>query len=114
MIMKIPDTFVQVVTKLHDEVDTISIRDVIVINKPILNPANFELIDAGEKFRVEISLQLKQGLHPKTDKYSYTESINNLWKYTYSSEYEFVDFDVIAIDTLILTNREKFAILFGG
>ncbi len=103
----IPNQLYQVVMKMFPEILNFRITD--VQSSLVYNPATFEPI---EKFRLNLSVDIKPNQQPQGVKDYYSEEINKLFNFTYP-DYEFVKFGVVEM-TLVRppSNRELFGRLF--
>ena len=103
----IPNQLYQVVMKMFPEILNFRITD--VQSSLVYNPATFEPI---EKFRINLSVDIRPNQQPKGVKDYYSEEINKLFNFTYP-DYEFVKFGVVEM-TLVRppSNRELFGRLF--
>lgn len=103
----IPHQLYQVVMKMFPEILNFRITD--VQSSLMYNPATFEPI---EKFRLNLSVDIKPNQQPQGVKDYYSEEINKLFNFTYP-DYEFVKFGVVEM-TLVRppSNRELFGRLF--
>jgi hypothetical protein len=103
----IPHQLYQVVMKMFPEILNFKISD--VQSTLVYNPATFEPI---EKFRLNLSVDIKPNQQPQGVKDYYSEEINKLFNFIYP-DYEFVKFGVVEM-TLVRppSNRELFGRLF--
>lgn len=103
----IPNQLYQVVMKMFPEILNFRITD--VQSSLMYNPATFEPI---ERFKINLSVDIRPNQQPQGVKDYYSEEINKLFNFTYP-DYEFVKFGVVEM-TLVRppSNRELFGRLF--
>ena len=103
----IPHQLYQVVMKMFPEILNFRITD--VQSALMYNPATFEPI---ERFKINLSVDIRPNQQPQGVKDYYSEEINKLFNFTYP-DYEFVKFGVVEM-TLVRppSNRELFGRLF--
>jgi hypothetical protein len=105
---KIPDDFLTVVIKMNPEISNVEIVDVDTFK--IINPLTFNL---DERFQVLVNLHVKREYKLQGPRKTYSEILNNLFKYTYS-DHNFISFVVSQISyPPEKTNMEKFNELFS-
>ena len=103
----IPHQLYQVVMKMFPEILNFKISD--VQSTLMYNPETFEPI---EKFRLNLSVDIKPNQQPQGVKDYYSEEINKLFNFIYP-DYEFVKFGVVEMSLVRPpSNRELFDRLF--
>lgn len=107
---QLPNTFEVVLKKMNDEIDSISIKEVVELSS--LGFYGLSPVDET-KIMVSLVVRFKQGTHDlkgNSDKYS--EIINTLFNATYP-EHNFIHFRVDSLEIPHKkTNRESFLELF--
>jgi len=104
----IPPDFLHVIKAIHPELNLIEIHSV----------ETYSMIDAKtfithEYFRVNLNIQIANGSYPIGAMPQYSDSITNLFRYTYN-EYKFISFQIHEMkQEPAVSNRDKFMELFG-
>jgi len=105
---KIPDDFLTVVIKMNPEISNVEIVDVDTFK--IINPLTFNL---DERFQLVVNLYMNREHKLQGPRKTYSEILNNLFKYTYS-DHNFISFVVSQISyPPEKTNTQKFHELFS-
>jgi hypothetical protein len=105
----IPPDFLHVIKAMHPELNLIEIHSV----------ETYSMVDAKtfithEYFRVNLNIQIANGSYPIGAMTQYSDSITNLFRYTYN-EYKFISFQIHEMkQEPAVSNRDKFMELFGA
>jgi hypothetical protein len=105
---KIPDDFLIVISKMNPEISNVEI-----VNVDTTKTICSTTFNANELIRIHVNLHMNREYQLKGNQSTYTETLNNLFRLTYS-KHEFISFHVDKFSFLNeKTNMEKFQELFS-
>lgn len=105
---KIPEEFLTVITKMNPEIYWVEYAD--FITQKLINCSTF---NTDELIRINVNLHMNREHNLKGTVNTYSDILNNLFKYTYP-DYNFISFQVSKFSyPLEKTNMQKFHELFS-
>jgi hypothetical protein len=106
---KIPDDFLIVISKMNPEISNVEIKNIDTIKTICSTTFNVD-----ELIRINVNLHINREYQLKGNQSTYTETLNNLFRLTYS-KHDFISFNVAKFSYLNeKTNMEKFQELFSA
>jgi hypothetical protein len=106
---KIPDDFLIVISKMNPEISNVEIKNIDTIKTICSTTFNVD-----ELIRINVNLHINREYQLKGNQSTYTETLNNLFRLTYS-KHDFISFNVVKFSYLNeKTNMEKFQELFSA